>query len=1015
MTLKHAPVFWLPKDEQYKPQDPEIFVQQSDMKEDSYRLKNAADRAGSSAPEKVPIYSDLFVRGQILSARFYPFFAHSASVSADMHIQVDYADIVLKQAVPLTPMGQHDGDWEAVELHIDMMTNSVVGVSFYDHSRPLGDTRPEAQRKSHYVPREKLEFVDGRMQLYIAKGSHTIYPSAGRHRLAGAGMDCDYDREFIGASLNDYTSRGVRWDAATNTKFPRSMANGAASAPSWLDFKGHWGEDVKGEPAVYQCSKKLKHRLVKQLSKRLTDQISFVPHIYRERLASHYISWFCRFPSRRFGAVTDSNSGPVSPLAEVHQTSFDKALVAQCSPNELAAPARLEFGDVVAQRQEAQRSFREAKSALDKRQAESVSAANTVRARKLARDTVIKTLTAAKAAVTQKHKELNAAHTEVSSVRKKLSQIMSQLRRQRSMSRSPAVQKAMRQLQVEHDRLKSLLGRAEAQVKHVVGLKVKAYEHMHAQQRELAKANGNVNAAEQSRKAAKMAQNAAQHHLELAGLAVARLDASYTASKQAEGRLRAATQANKKEYRAARDALGPKRTLAESQWVNATRDALVAKAKAATPADIARQKALAEEAAKRAAKHKAGFEEATKAQTAQADVLSVDQQNYAKYETMKTQAKKEIEAAQASRAAAEAAYQKAANTQPVRKQDVAEQRKAIKAAKKAEREATAKLAEATKSLSAIRYAMLDRKSKAQELNDAVNRARAKYTRSQNDVTRLNGELRDLAGDQIETRVAELTKTQRAAWKTQYAKEDKDLRDSYQAKLDGVLKAIRAAQDAELQRLNGVGQRLQGAKVKLFSSKVFLKDAKAAAQRASLDVKASKGKYEPVAAAAQRAATTKASAEKALKDTAAKAEAASANVKRIENEIARNKQKNLGLMRQLARTPNNSPNRKKLLQDVQGINAIQTKLQQQQRQGVSAREAAWAASSRSRQTATAATVASNEAQVKSTAYGRDLQDKQHILTQRETEAKKAEANVAAAEKEFEDAKKQYDAAMATAAK
>lgn len=121
--------------------------------------------------------------------------------------------------------GNHVGDWESVTIRFVDGQPSQVALS--QHS---GD-----QVFDYHDP--ALQFIEGRLVVYAAKGSHGLYHDAARHI---------YRRLGNGDFLADDTAAGTLWRTGNRVVEFDPTAAPFTGALSWLNFAGRWGNRKSG-------------------------------------------------------------------------------------------------------------------------------------------------------------------------------------------------------------------------------------------------------------------------------------------------------------------------------------------------------------------------------------------------------------------------------------------------------------------------------------------------------------------------------------------------------------------------------------------------------------------------------------------------------------------------------------------------------------------------------------------------------------------------------------------------
>ena len=236
-----------------------------------FRLRDSSLLRGASPVNNklnVPMFADILIRDQaaIATIQYYMFFPFNADNHMDLHLTVANtgkdtksqnsgfsATISLSSLLPLSPIGEHEGDWQTVDIHIDMLTDQILGVTSWSfgNNEALktdgGDTvllswlhkQPFTGR---FYSREQLTFIDeekqttptlkssentpesgkeqnpaappststpaiaektdapslsgSRLQLFLAHHTHTVYPSIGSHTLYTSELKCGAEADI---------------------------------------------------------------------------------------------------------------------------------------------------------------------------------------------------------------------------------------------------------------------------------------------------------------------------------------------------------------------------------------------------------------------------------------------------------------------------------------------------------------------------------------------------------------------------------------------------------------------------------------------------------------------------------------------------------------------------------------------------------------------------------------------------------------------------------------------------
>lgn len=145
-----------------------------------------------------------------------------------LHANPAYGDRIYGRIVPLDfgytilqywffyyynshPFGDHEGDWEMVQLYLDL-NQQPVSATYAQHTSGERCDWIHVQRTS-----------DGRPIVYVAIGSHASYFSSGTHLWqAGAAADDTNGQVQVSPSVVEVPTH-------------------ASDTPSWMQWPGHWG------------------------------------------------------------------------------------------------------------------------------------------------------------------------------------------------------------------------------------------------------------------------------------------------------------------------------------------------------------------------------------------------------------------------------------------------------------------------------------------------------------------------------------------------------------------------------------------------------------------------------------------------------------------------------------------------------------------------------------------------------------------------------------------------------
>jgi Vacuolar protein sorting-associated protein 62 len=233
----YAPLMWLHQDEYYFPSSVEFFL--PNVHEDNgYMVTNQSLGCDSCTdpvfldgqrpnPTQVPIYAEIINRTQngqptnvtdIVYWAFYPY-NNGKRVCIGWYSPWGCAG-------GYSTFGNHVGDWEHFTVRFVDGRPSQVFLSQHSGGQTFnfGD--------------KNLALTGFHSEVYVAQGSHGVYPDAARHIYQTLGN---------GDFLADDTSRGIPWYTWNNTVAfswqPRGTYGGSLS---WLNLTSRWGNPKSG-------------------------------------------------------------------------------------------------------------------------------------------------------------------------------------------------------------------------------------------------------------------------------------------------------------------------------------------------------------------------------------------------------------------------------------------------------------------------------------------------------------------------------------------------------------------------------------------------------------------------------------------------------------------------------------------------------------------------------------------------------------------------------------------------
>lgn len=268
-VLKHAPLVWLDKEEEFWPGNVMVHLQNvhaENSKGDKVEIPAEAKAKGGASWLAHPSINkgDVFLAYNtdprvhtakkittLTSPDCKPHGDSRKSNSVSFIVTVDkskelgagFVDVFYFYFYPYNfgasvvgiHFGNHIGDWEHTMIRFKNGEPQAMHLS--------------AHSDGHAWKMSCFETIDGRPTIYSARGSHAGYPRAGSQKYSG----------IIGGPV-DYTSRGFLWDPMLNyvslnyersrdkfvphTPWPFPTASpwpSAEDAVNVLAFRGHWG------------------------------------------------------------------------------------------------------------------------------------------------------------------------------------------------------------------------------------------------------------------------------------------------------------------------------------------------------------------------------------------------------------------------------------------------------------------------------------------------------------------------------------------------------------------------------------------------------------------------------------------------------------------------------------------------------------------------------------------------------------------------------------------------------
>ncbi len=310
LANKYAPIVYFEKEEHYYMCSIEYFLENAQLldkntkktstvtpeniptgaaNKDKYQLilSNKACRAGSLADAKTYVHA---MPSSAYTTDLQYWFLYTYNGPGTARIKWLVADTTVHSGNPsLTPLGEHEGDWEHVTIRISNLTRQVEKIYFSQH----GD--------GAWVDADDIEFQGKQPIVYSSKNGHASYPHVGsnytEHRKYGAGFLTAL--EFF---LRNDTNKGRMKNFATCTEVVSAdyLGSDKPEEPRWLNYLGRWGAST-----TVHLSEKTVEDVIKAafgpIIGGVINHLSLVGKLAKI-LLSHY--------------VTEDQDGPTAPKAK---------------------------------------------------------------------------------------------------------------------------------------------------------------------------------------------------------------------------------------------------------------------------------------------------------------------------------------------------------------------------------------------------------------------------------------------------------------------------------------------------------------------------------------------------------------------------------------------------------------------------------------------------------------------------------------------------------------------------
>ncbi|MCS1349974.1 Vps62-related protein [Mechercharimyces sp. CAU 1602] len=228
LIQSYSPLIWFDKGEDYYPSSVEWSFKHMEryipQGKEVYSIKTKENFCDDCT---IP-----FFRGDLESAKIYAFWSNVSENVNDISYYVWYPynrgktldQLSGIKRIPLLgklvpDYGHHVGDWEKVIVRLE--DGKMTRMQYNYHSW------------NKIYKKDQIQFYEGHPVVYVAKGSHGSWPSAGKHvyyKVKKWGITW--------ATLSDYTSKGVQWETWKSIeaydKDQQRALLGSNSWPAWM-------------------------------------------------------------------------------------------------------------------------------------------------------------------------------------------------------------------------------------------------------------------------------------------------------------------------------------------------------------------------------------------------------------------------------------------------------------------------------------------------------------------------------------------------------------------------------------------------------------------------------------------------------------------------------------------------------------------------------------------------------------------------------------------------------------
>lgn len=196
------------------------------------KLKNPADRNGDFSQAKTYVHAKL-IDDTTLDLQFWFFYAYNGPGTARIKLLfINTGSDAHSGNSSLTPLGEHEGDWEHITVRVNTSTHEIQKIYFSQHSG------------GQWCSGKDIELENGQPIVYSSLNGHASYPHIG----SNYSEHHKYPDPAILASLEFFlvndTQKGLQLNCQNHYELVSAMflpENERPVEPDWLNFLNRWG------------------------------------------------------------------------------------------------------------------------------------------------------------------------------------------------------------------------------------------------------------------------------------------------------------------------------------------------------------------------------------------------------------------------------------------------------------------------------------------------------------------------------------------------------------------------------------------------------------------------------------------------------------------------------------------------------------------------------------------------------------------------------------------------------